>query len=121
MNLLEETKDDIRLSGHRPSDIIFIGSLNSGHGCTWEEFCNLADVNYDSSYGNRKVAADLRFVFSDGQQMWRHEEDGSEWWQYSEPFKRRNNSFSIKTLFTASGEMLLKDCNACHAIDDMQE
>jgi hypothetical protein len=85
-NLLEETKAAITASGHSPTDIVFIGSADTGHACSWDEFCALADVEYDAGYGSVEVATDLRIVFADGQQMWRGEYDGSEWWEYSEPF-----------------------------------
>ena len=50
-NLLKETKEAIRASGHRIGDIVFIGSEDSGHECSWGEFEFLADKEYDSGYG----------------------------------------------------------------------
>jgi hypothetical protein len=85
-NLLAETLNDIKELGYVPEDIIFIGSRKSGHQCTWGEFANLADVEYDESYGAQKVATDLEIVFSDGSGMQRGEYDGSEWWTYFQPF-----------------------------------
>ena len=85
-NLLKETKETIDGSGHKPSDIIFIGSRTSGHSCTWEEFEKLADFEYDSGFGSQKIASDLEIIFSDGQSMRRGEYDGSEWWEFSKPF-----------------------------------
>lgn len=99
MNLLQETIEDIKESGHAPEDIIFIGSETSGHACTWDEFTMLADKEYDAGFGAQKVADDLIIVFSDGVRMWRHEYDGSESWHYSRPFKMPNESKSIKNLF----------------------
>jgi hypothetical protein len=84
-NLLRETKEAIKTSGHRVSDIVFIGSLETGHSCSWKKFARLADVDYDSGFGGAEVATDLRIVFSDGQTMWRGEYDGSEWWEFSKP------------------------------------
>ena len=83
--LLEETLDCIENSGHTPEDILFIGSEESGHSCSWEEFKKLADEEYDSGFGAAEVACDLIIVFKDGQRMWRGEYDGSEWWDYSVP------------------------------------
>jgi len=37
-NLLEETKEAIKGSGHKVKDILFIGSEETGHNCTWKEF-----------------------------------------------------------------------------------
>ena len=98
MNLLQETKEAIKESGHTEADIIFIGSENSGHQCTWEEFCVLADVEYDNDYGAQEVAQDLIIAFKDGQKLWRGEYDGSEWWNYSTPFKRPHVALPIKCL-----------------------
>jgi hypothetical protein len=87
MNLLQETIRDIESSGHTPEDIVFIGSEESGHRCTWEQFQVLANIEYDCGYGAQEVATDLIIVFSDGTKMWRHEYDGSERWDFSTPFE----------------------------------
>ena len=99
MNLLEETRKDIEESGHCIADIVFIGSEKTGHECSWEEFESLADREYASGYGAAEVAMDLIIVFRDGSTMTRGEYDGSEWWQYSRPFKRPKNRQSIRNLF----------------------
>ena len=87
MSLLTETTDCITTSGHTPKDIIFIGSANTGYSCTWEEFKKLALFDYDNGFGSAQIAIDLIIVFADGQQMTRKEYDGSEWWQFTIPFK----------------------------------
>ena len=66
MNLLEETKEAIKNSGHTISDIIFIGSENKGYSCEWELFEILANRDYDESFGINQVEEDLIIVFSDG-------------------------------------------------------
>jgi len=99
MNLLDETKQAIMNSGHEPADIIFIGSQVSGYRCTWKEFCGLADQEYDDGFGAAQVADDLRIVFADGQQMWRGEYDGSEWWYYSVPFIFPSAQKPIRSVF----------------------
>jgi hypothetical protein len=86
MNLLAETKDAIKNSGHTPDNIRFIGSRESGHCCTWAEFCNLADVEYNNDFGSQEVASDLIVVFDDGSSMWRREHAGAESWEFSVPF-----------------------------------
>jgi hypothetical protein len=102
MNLLEETIDDIKQSGHTPEDIMFIGSESTGHRCTWTEFQTLANVEYDAGFGAQEVASDLIIVFSDGARMWRHGYDGSEHWAYSYPFKMPTESHPI-TYLTVTG------------------
>lgn len=98
MNLLKETIDDIKQSGHTPEDIVFIGSIESGHACTWDEFQILADVEYDSGFGSQNIAHDLVIVFSDNSKMWRHEYDGSENWSYSSPVTIPTDTKPIRAL-----------------------
>lgn len=102
MNLLNETIEDIAESGHKVEDIIFIGSEESGHSCTWDEFVLLADREYDDGFGAQEVADDLVIVFSDRSKMWRHEYDGSEYWAYSRPFNAPPEKKPIKSLFVPS-------------------
>jgi hypothetical protein len=98
MNLLKETLADIIHSGHEPKDIIFIGSQESGHSCTWEEFQTLADFDYDAGYGSQNVATDLIVVFKDGSFMRRYEYGGSEEWDYFTPFKMPEETKPIRYL-----------------------
>ena len=98
MNLLEETIEAIKESGHKIEDIIFIGSEKSGYCCDWEEFKVLANIEYYSGFGSQKIALDLIIVFSDKSTMWRHEYDGSECWQFSKPFVMPKDKKKIITL-----------------------
>lgn len=99
MNLLEETIEVIKQSGHEIEDIIFIGSQSSGHSCTWSQFEVLANHEYDDGFGTQEIAIDLIIAFTDGATMWRYGYDGSEWWYYSAPFKMPGETKPIKTLF----------------------
>ena len=113
-NLLQETKEAIESSGHNETDVVFIGSEKSGHQCTWGEFCQLADVEYDSGYGSSQVAQDLIIVFCDGQKLWRGEYDGSEWWEHSTPFKRPDTTLPIQSVLCPEekvGWVDLAECN----------
>ena len=80
-NLLQETLEAIALADMTPEDVVFIGSLISGHSCSWEEFTALADREYDAGYGRQEVAEDLTIVFRGGARLERREYDGSEWWE----------------------------------------
>ncbi len=112
MNLLSETIEDIKDSGHKISEIIFIGSEHSGHSCTWNEFTALANHDYDNGFGAQKVADDLIIVFKDTAKMWRHEYDGSECWNYSKPFKVPEDKKKITALFVSgTGWESLTDIN----------
>jgi hypothetical protein len=99
MNLLQETVEFINGIEQKTEDIIFIGSENSGHSCTWAEYEILANRRYDNGFGGQEVATDLIIVFSDGTRMWRNEYDGSEWWAHFPPFKAPTEAKPIKKLF----------------------
>lgn len=98
MNLLIETIDAIEANGQKVENIIFIGSRESGHSCTWEEFVELADFKYNSGFGGAEIPSDLMIAFADGGMMTRGEYDGSEWWDYIEPFKMPAEKKPIRTL-----------------------
>jgi len=117
MNLLQETHDAIKTSGHSVGDIAFIGSEKSGHRCSWSEFELLADQDYDCGFGGQKVASDLVIVFSDGTKMWRGEYDGSEWWDYSAPFVEPSESRPIQKLFAEVGWDNLSYLNPLESAD----
>ena len=98
MNLLQETREAITASGHAENDIVFIGSEVTGHQCSWQAYCTLANIEYNSGFGAAEVATDLVIVFSDGQKLWRGEYDGSEWWEHSTPFVKPEQSLPITRL-----------------------
>ena len=110
-NLLKETINAIHESGHVPEDIVFIGSEESGHSCSWDEFKILANEIYNSGFGGQNVAMDLIIAFADGQKMWRGEYDGSEWWEVQRPFKKPLHSKKIKNLFASIGWDTLEKIN----------
>jgi hypothetical protein len=103
MNLLQETIETIKESGHEISDIIFIGSENSVYQCTWNEYVKLADREYDHKNWNicgaRGVAYDLIIVFSDGGRMIRIGDDDGERWRYYMPYLGQVNKKEITNLF----------------------
>lgn len=82
-NLLAETLEIMARSEHTPEDVVYVGSVyDNPHGCSWSEFEQLADVEYDAGYGGAEVAEDLMVIFSDGSWLERGEYDGSEWWEF---------------------------------------
>jgi len=105
MNLLSETEIAIRNSGHDEQCIIFIGSENSGHCCTWEQFKLMANQEYYAGYGAQKVATDLIIAFSDETKMWRFEYDGSECWTFSIPFNPPKVTKRINRLIATDKEV----------------
>jgi hypothetical protein len=98
-NLLKETQEAIWASGHTIDQITFIGSEGTGHRCTWDDFCVLADREYDSGYGSPQVAVDLVIVFRDGQKLWRALCNGAEWWEFSNPFTMPEKNLPLAELF----------------------
>ena len=84
-NLLSETIEAIRFSGHEISRVVFIGSVDGKYRCNWAEFRILADREYDAGSGSSEVAVNLIVLFSDGKKLWRREYgDGSEGWEFDE-------------------------------------
>ena len=79
MNLLKETLSALEENGKSKDDVLWVGC--SDFKTTWENFAEVADVEYDSGYGTLEVAQDLIVV---GNDFWleRHEYDGSEWWEF---------------------------------------
>lgn len=112
MNLLAETKKAIKENGKGIADIRFIGSLKTGHRCTWNRFKKLADQEYDNDFGRQEVASDLSIVFGDRSALHRHEYDGSEWWTYRTA-SIPDISEPIKTLFANSGQTLNEGQKQC--------
>ena len=81
-NLLKETEIYIEMWGKKVTDVKWVGSEDYGW-FTWEDFKELANVDYDDGFGAQEVAKDLLVV---GEDWWleRHEYDGSEWWELKE-------------------------------------
>lgn len=111
MNLLEETVKFIEAIGQTCDDIIFIGSIASGHCCDWVEFKIMADIEYYHGYGSQKIASDIIIVFIDGLRMYRDEYDGYESWSYIGAFKRPQTTKKIRSLLSDSGWESLGDIN----------
>ncbi|MDP1771998.1 MAG: hypothetical protein Q8L15_06915 [Methylobacter sp.] len=103
INFLQETKEAIAKSGHSDDDIVFIGSQESGYQLSCPEFCRLADFWYDHRCGLPNIAIDLIIVLSDGQKIWRASDEEGEWWEYSTPFVRPENTFPIHRLICEPG------------------
>ena len=83
MNLLKETLEELKDNNLIPSDILWVGSKDGKFAITWEEFVNIADVEYNNGFGGQEIADDLVVV---GKNFWleRHEYDGAENWVYRE-------------------------------------
>ncbi len=83
VNFLKETRKAL---DNRLVDIIeFIGSSDGQYECTWEEFVELADFEYDDGYGSSEIPGDFIIVLEDGATLTRWEYDGSEGWELRKP------------------------------------
>ena len=112
MNLLKDTKEFIEKLGYTPEDIIFIGSEQSGHSCSWDEYLLIANIDYESGFGPQKIAHDLIIVFSDKSNLWRNEYDGSECWEYSATFKMPKK---LKKLVAVTNNDMWQSLEEIHA------
>lgn len=101
-NLLQETIDELKDHGYSPSDVLWCGTTE--HCFSWEIFKELANRDYDASFGCREVARDLLVV---GKNWWleRHEYDGSEWWEFKQQPQQPTSQMIPQTLFTEYMEL----------------
>jgi hypothetical protein len=107
-NLLKETKEELeehKLSG---SDVLWVGSKDLY--TTWDNFIEIANVEYDSGFGVQGVIFDLLIV---GKDWWleRHEYDGSEWWEFKRLPIKPNRKQRITGVLRINYEGNLKELN----------
>lgn len=81
MNLLTETLNVFARFTKTPEDVKAVISCKCV--CTWQEFCILADIEYDAGYGLVEVDPSLTILFKDNTWLYRDTYDGSEWWEYA--------------------------------------
>ena len=91
MNLLNETIEKLKEHNLSPKDVLWVGSRSVK--TSWDNFVQVANVQYDNGFGVPEVAADLLIV---GKDWWleREEYDGAEWWSFKtlprEPEKKEH-------------------------------
>ena len=93
MNLLKETKSELKVHGKLLKDVKWVGC--DEFTIPLENFVTCADMEYDDGYGSQDVAMDLVVV---GENWWleRHEYDGSEWWEYKELPQKPSEEKQVK-------------------------
>lgn len=93
INLLEETKREILSNGEKIEDIICV--QNCKGSMSWDDFCLIADFNYDDGYGWAAISEDLMVIGSD---FWleRHEYVGAENWEFKKYPKIKEKFAFIK-------------------------
>ena len=79
MNLKNETLQVLHNNGRRKADVKYV--CGKDFQISLEQFWELSDTEYDSSYGAPEIATDLTLV---GEDFWmeRGEYDGFEWWDF---------------------------------------
>lgn len=79
MNLKEETLEVLQNNGKHKEDVKYV--CGEDFQISPEQFWELSDTEYDSSYGAPEIAQDLMLI---GDDFWmeRGEYDGSEWWDF---------------------------------------
>ena len=79
MNLKEETLKVLHNHGKGKEDVKYV--CGEDFQISLEQFWELSDTEYDSSYGAPEIATDLMLI---GEDFWmeRGEYDGFEWWDF---------------------------------------
>lgn len=85
MNFLQETKEILRNHELTLKDIKFVQTEKGS--ISIKQFVDLANIEYDPSFGSPEIVLSLRVV---GKDWWleRHEYDGSEWWEFKKKPKK---------------------------------
>ena len=102
-NLLVETREILEDNNKTINDINWVG--DGKYYFDVNEFLNIANVEYDDSYGAPEVAQDL-LVVGDNWWLERHEYDGSEWWEYKEIPLKPNAKIELKALTVGQAKKL---------------
>lgn len=91
--MLKETEAVLRENGKSLKDIKWVGC--DAFTIPFENFVACADKEYDDGFGAQEVAIDLVIV---GDNWWleRHENDGSEWWEYKELPQKPSEEKQVK-------------------------
>ena len=118
MNLLKETMEFLKENGKEESDVLYC--CGDTIEFTWDNFKELADVEYDNDYGGAEVAENLKIV---GENFWleRREYDGSEWWDFKE-FPSNNLELKvIKALTIDQAQAFDQDVYSCSSLERMND
>lgn len=81
INFLEETKQILLKYNRTFDDIIFVCDCATHTRMTINDFVSKANFTYFDGFGQQIINSHLMLV---GEDFWleRHEDDGSEWWEY---------------------------------------
>ena len=94
MNFKQETLHKLEAHQKKIEDIKFIQCSDFKVSNTVNEILELMNFDYDNGYGWAVIRDDLVIV---GNDWWleRHENDGSEWWEYKEQPKPLTEQLKI--------------------------
>ena len=99
--LLTETIAFLKDLTIQESEVEWVGTEEAS--CSWQEFKEMPDIFYSSSFGIEYINLDLKVV---GKDWWfeRHEYDGSEWWEFKKlPEKPSQRKLVRNDLLTRYG------------------
>ena len=108
-NLFQETLEIMQEHNKTPEDVDWVGSIDGEYVCTWEEFVKLADREYNNRWNLPQVAMDLVIVFKDGSWLERYvcdEREQSEWWEFKQTPKKKEQTKKIKQLFADDADYI---------------
>lgn len=87
MNLYQETVVAIVESGHSESDIKAVIDDYTKQRMSVPCFLMIANaINYYDGYGATEINEHLKIIFTDDSWLERREYDGSEWWEFVNPY-----------------------------------
>jgi hypothetical protein len=100
MNLLEETVLILEEHNLTPKDVLWVG--NTEVRTDWDNFAQIANVEYDYGYGSQEVAFDLLIV---GKDWWleRHEYGGAENWEFKKLLKKPKRKVTLTKVMARDG------------------
>jgi hypothetical protein len=115
-NLLKETMEILEENGRKEKDVLYC--CGNSFKFTWDNFKELADVEYDDGYGGEEVATNLKVV---GKDFWleRHNYDGSEWWEFKE---LPNDNLKLKVIDALTVDQATafnRDVYSCSSLERM--
>lgn len=124
-NLIEETLEIMAQHSQSPSEVVWVGNSDGTRAIDWTQFAEIANIEYDDSYGGQEVASDLVVVFLDRSWLERHEYDGSEWWEYKAPPVRRSEARPFTTVKNGESWASIHEMNRpggkYHGTDDEED
>jgi hypothetical protein len=109
-NLLTETVYVLSQHDKTPYDVLWVGSRDGEYAISFDEFSEIANIEYDNGYGGQEIATDLVIV---GDDWWmdRHEYDGAESWDFHTKMKKSSAPKKFITVYSDESWSSIKEMN----------